>query len=244
MKRKSPPRHFPYSHPSFGTYKRPKSASAWEGSVYYWWWAYLRRNQDYLDCCATGGAGALAWLYQDFGDVRDDNFKAWWIEGQRGVRLFAEPPADDLVRVLDLGDRVESTDGILTVSLPLTLPTEFVLRRCREILNNSRKGGRGKQFARHSNAPYRVTGQPNIPGLRRALMVYDAVEDARRGGVKRPYWRIASDLNLVEPDKRVVPKDSPSVAEDKRNVMKAIVSRLRKRAEALIIQSASRTFIG
>lgn len=186
----------------------------------------------------------MGWLYRDFGDVRGENFKAWWTEGQRGVRLFAEPPPEELIRVLDLGDRVESNDGILTLSLPLTLPTEFVLKRCREILTSRRKGGRGRQFARQSSAPYRVTGQPNIPGLRRALMVYDAVEAARRGEVKRPYWRIASDLNLVDPDKRVLPKDSPSVAEDKRNVMKAIVSRLRKRAEVLILQSASRTFIG
>ena len=40
--------HFPYKHPTFGTNKNPKSKSAWENSVYYWWWAYLKKNQEYL----------------------------------------------------------------------------------------------------------------------------------------------------------------------------------------------------
>jgi len=75
-------------------------------------------------------------------------------------------------------------------------------------------------------------------------MVYDAVEASKGIKPKKPYWRIATDLDLVEDNDKVQPNDSLLVAEDKRNVMKAIVGRLKKRAEVLIEQSASKQFIG
>lgn len=237
-------RHFPYKHPTFGTAKRPKPASAWEGSVYYWWWAYLKRNKGYLDCCEKGGSGALAQLYADFGDVRGDDFKSWWTEKGRGVRLFAEPRVEDSVRVLDEGEKAPSSAKALTVSLPLNLPKKFLLERCKELLMAKRVGGRGKLYARQSSAQYRVTGQPNPDALKRALQVYDAVQAAKGVKPKKPYWKIATELDLVDDEKKVQPTDSLLIAEDKRNVMKAIVGRLKKRAETLISQSASREFIG
>jgi hypothetical protein len=75
-------------------------------------------------------------------------------------------------------------------------------------------------------------------------MVYDAIEASKRMKPKKPYWRIATELDLIEDKDKVQPTDSPMVAEDKRNVMKAIVGRLKKRAEVLIEQSASKQFIG
>lgn len=244
MKKKTIPRHFPYQHPTFGTAKRPKPAFAWEGSVYYWWWAYLKRNQEYLACCENAGVGALADHYKDFGDVRGDDFKAWWSENDRGARLFAEPKAEDSVRVLEEGEKASSAALALTLSLPLNLPKKFLLQRCRDLLADVRKGGVGKLYARASDARYKVTGQPNLVALKRALMVYDAIEASKRMKPKKPYWRIATELDLIEDKDKVQPTDSPMVAEDKRNVMKAIVGRLKKRAEVLIEQSASKEFIG
>jgi len=244
MKAKISPRHFPYKHPTFGSAARPKPPSAWESSVYFWWWAYLKRNEEYLGCCEQGGAGRLSEHYKDFGDVRGDDFKAWWSQDDRGARLFAEPTADDTVRVLAEGETAISQALALTVSLPLNLPKKFLLRRCQEILADARKGGRGKLYARSSRAAYRVTGQPNINALRRALQVHDAVEASKRAAVKTPHWKIATNLNLVSKKDQVRPSDSKLVAEAKRNVMKAIVGRLKKRADILIRQSATRSFIG
>lgn len=182
--------------------------------------------------------------YKDFGDVRGDDFKIWWSENDRGARLFAEPKAEDSVRVLEEGERVASRSQVLTLSLPLNLPKKFLLQRCRELLADVRKGGVGKLYARNSDAAYKVTGQPNLVALKRALMVYDAVEASKGMKPKKPYWRIATELDLVEDKDKVQPTDSLLVAEDKRNVMKAIVGRLKKRAEVLIEQSASKQFIG
>jgi hypothetical protein len=244
MLKSTVPRHFPYKHPTFGTVKRPKPASAWEESVYYWWWAYLKRNKTYLACCESGGGGELADFYRDFGDVRGDNFKDWWSEDDRGVRLFAEPNSEDSVRVLEEGERASSREQALTLSLPLNLPKTFLLERCKEFLSVARKGGRGQLFARKSEALYKVTGQPNIAALKRALMVYDAIEASKWVKPKKPHWKIATELNLVPPEDKVLSSDSLMVAEDKRNVMKAIVGRLKKRAITLIAQSVSRRFIG
>jgi hypothetical protein len=77
-------RRFFAQHPTFGTKNNPRSLSYQQQSPYYWWWAYLRRNADYLACCEKSGKGKFAKLYKDFGDVREDNFKKWWNEGQRG----------------------------------------------------------------------------------------------------------------------------------------------------------------
>ena len=63
-------------YPTFGTAKNRKSEAFQKKSPYYWWWAYLKRNQDYLECCANGGEGRLAHLYKDFGDVRDKEFES------------------------------------------------------------------------------------------------------------------------------------------------------------------------
>jgi hypothetical protein len=77
-------------------------------SVYYYWWAFLRLNESYIECCKNGGKGQHAALFRDFGDIRDqayhtvekseDKFQAWWIK--RGAYLFCEPhefPAPQLI---------------------------------------------------------------------------------------------------------------------------------------------------
>ena len=101
-------RHFPYQHPTFGTDKNPKPVSAWKDSLYYWWWAYLRKNTDYIRCCESGGEGSMAEIYKDFGDVRGESFKVWWTEEGRGVRLFADPRSEESFRLLDEGELAPS----------------------------------------------------------------------------------------------------------------------------------------
>ena len=194
----------------------------------------MKRNKDYIACCESGGKGIFASLYRDFGDVRGEDFKAWWQEDARGVRLFAEPRAEDTVRVLKCGETVLHESQALTLSLPLNLPKRFLIRRCRELVAEIEGAKRGELYARKSQAKYQIKGQPNIPALRRALKVYDAVEAEKLSEKKKPYWRIAMNLKLVTAEKMVLASDPPAVATDKRNVMTAIVARLFKRSSRLI----------
>lgn len=182
-------------------------------------------------------------LYQDFGDVRGVDFQAWWQEDGRGVRLFAEPRAEDTVRVLTAGEEVLDESEALTLSLPLNLPKRFLVQRCRELIGKIEGAKRGERYARKSQARYQIKGQPNIPALRRALKVYDAVEASKAETKKRPHWRIAMDLKLVAANNMILPSDTMAEATDKRNVMTAIVSRLYKRVSLMIEAAPSEAWV-
>lgn len=227
-------RHFPYKSPTFGTKNIPKSKSAWECSVYYWWWAYLKRNKDYLACCERNGKGRLANLYKDFGDVRGDIFKDWWqfkVDGlERGAYLFSEPPVDEIVRVMDEGELVPNKAEMLTVTLPLNFPKKLLEKRFKSLLAENHKGQRGRQLAKivkpeGKSARYLFTGQPNIQGLKQALQVYD-------------YRQEHSDLKLWElgnliPRFQLANKTNKNDINftDKSNRMAATVGRYLKRVE-------------
>jgi hypothetical protein len=239
-------RHFPYKSPRFGTKHKPAPKSAWRNTIYYWWWAYLKRNADYIACCETGGKGKLAKLYADFGDVRGDDFKAWWtfkVDGEnRGAYLFAEPSVESSVKVLSEGERAPSSSEALTVSLPLNFPKRFLERRFKALLAEVHQGKRGVQLARTSKAKYTFKGQPNIPALEQGLMVYDALKEAEGVKPKKPQWQIAQDLQIVEKEMRIDKTDSVRVAAGKKNVLTAIVGRYKKRVAEAIKKTSKGTF--
>lgn len=239
-------RHFPYKSPRFGTKHRPAPVGAWRNTVYYWWWAYLKRNADYIACCDSGGKGKLAKLYADFGDVREDDFKAWWTfkvdDEARGAYLFAEPSVESSVKVLSEGERAPSPFEALTVSLPLNFPKRFLERRFKSLLAEAHKGKRGVQLARTSKAKYTFKGQPNIPALEQGLMVYDALKEAGGLKPKKPQWQIAQDLQIVEKEMRIDKTDTVRVAAGKKNVLTAIVGRYKKRVAKAIDKTTNGTF--
>lgn len=120
-------------------------------SMYYYWWAFLRLNQDYIACCERGGEGPFAELYGDFGDVRDDarptinndgdHFKAWWIE--RGAYLFAEPSDREWPEVITDPSTVVLDGTRLLVSVPLGPSLKDALNELRLLL--------GPHFVQHAN---------------------------------------------------------------------------------------------
>ncbi len=223
-------KHFPYKHPTFGTKNRPNPKAAWESSVYYWWWAYLKRNTAYLDCCANAGQGELASIYADFGDVRGDSFKDWWMDARRGVRLFAEPVADDTVRILAEGESALSLEQTLTVSVPLYLPKRFIERRFRELLTEHHLGERGRQLAKQSRAKYKFQGQPNLQGLKVTLAVYDF----RQANPEMKLWEIGDRIPFLLGDKSPPWKITPTQDKVVRASLAATVSRYLKRAKEAI----------
>lgn len=239
MKKAPSGRHFPYQHPIFGTTNKPAPVSKWKGTVYYWWWAYLRRNLIYLQTCEAGGVGPCSELYKDFGDVRADNFKGWWSEDARGVRLFAEPRAADMVRVLVPGNEVLPVTEALTLSLPLGFPKRFLEARFKELLAQVHEGARGKQYAKNSHARYKVVGQPNVPAL--ALML--DVWDLRHQRPDLPLWEIGNRIPRVAADSKV--RGNPRSLENvsKKMALASAVSRYLKRANELIMATGEGRFV-
>ena len=226
-------RNFPYQHPTFGRVTTKKHPDSWKRTVYYWWWSYLKRNEDYLKCCRSGGIGKLRSLYQDFGDVRSDDFQKWWSEDDRGANLFSNPINESTVRLLEAGD-VVSGENQLTISFPLSLPKRHLKKRLNDLLIKHHKGQRGIQQAKSSQAKYQFKGQPNLEGLERALKVYEHLEQLKAQGIKTPQWKVAMDLDIVDDEFRVHRADTPKTAEDKRRRLTAIMGRLKKRASVSV----------
>lgn len=230
MTKRSTQRHFPYQHPTFGTSKKPRSEDSWKRTIYYLWWAYLRHNSEYIECCASGGRGPMSSLYEDFGDVRDESFKDWWMTGDRAIRLFAEPIANDSVRVLSEGESVPSSIEGLTVFVPLTFPKSFLQRKFREILAKHHNQKRGYQYAKASRAKYQFEGQPNIPALTLALIVYEY----RLAYPKKKLWEIGNEIANVLKDQKIRKTDDRPTVTYKKRVLAIAVKRYLKRAEESI----------
>ena len=70
--------HFAFKWPIFDTVEKPTSSDLAATSVYYWWYEYLKENDDYMECCQNNGAGLLSGLYKDFGNVYKLNAHDWW----------------------------------------------------------------------------------------------------------------------------------------------------------------------
>lgn len=79
-------RNFPYAPPHYpGAPYRARlpqppydGAEEWKCSVYYYWWEYLRRNEEYRETCRLGGEGKHPVLYRWFGNVHEGDFHDWW----------------------------------------------------------------------------------------------------------------------------------------------------------------------
>lgn len=233
-------RHFPYQHPTFGTAKNPKTPSHWKVSVYYWWFEYLRRNEDYRKTCAAGGKGKCAKVYEHFGDVMSADFKQWWTTDDRGATLFAEPPTPS-IRVIPPEKVIESgfqRENTLVLEVPLDLPINFLVKNFREVVSKRHEGKRGKRQNLSSRALYQAKGKVDVGFLEVALMVWDAKTDEP----KKPLWKIADEFGIAGVKNRIKPTDSPSEVTDKKNVLAATASRYYRKASEMIMRTGEGKF--
>ncbi len=232
--------HFPYQHPTFGRKSSPKAASAWQRSVYYWWFEYLKRHPGYARTCAQGGRGRYAALYQDFGDVHAADFRTWWADGNRGARLFAEPVITREVRLLSAEEliSVEHDPNVAFVQMPLNLPKRYLKQAFAKLLLKHHKGRRGVRQARNSQARYPVHGQPNVPALQITLQVYDF----RHAHPELTLWQIGEQLRLFQLEQLVADGDTRLTIANKRSIMAATVSRYLRKAQAMIDNVAEGRF--
>lgn len=231
-------RRFLAQHPTFGTKNKPRSLSYQQQSPYYWWWAYLRRNKEYLKCCENGGKGRLAKLYIDFGDVREDNFKKWWTESERGANLFSEQVR--LMTLTELEDKSQWDDNwtkedVLIVAAPLTSSKRYLQSRFARLLKERHTGKRGRTAKKleTSNSSYPLERNYTIENLRKTLQVYDEYIRTRCDVKKVPLWKVGENLRLV-PSAMTSSKLTADENYLRRNVMAATVKRYLKNAERII----------
>lgn len=231
---------FAAQHPTFGTKHNRKSLSYQQRSPYYWWWAYLRRNEDYLKCCANGGSGKLAELYEDFGDVRSEDFHKWWTEDNRGARLFAEQyrPLFQLNAATEWDSSWDSSN-MLVVAVPLQngVSKRDIQKAFASLLKTKHKAKRGRSTTKwtSSTAKYPISRNYTIESLRLTLSVYDEYmkNQKLKKSQQKTLWEIGVDIRLVS---SAMPnaKDDKVDNYEKRNLMAASVSRYLRRAKAIV----------
>ena len=145
--------HFSAPSPRFGRANNRLPVGHQHRSPYYWWWAYLRRNSDYLACCERGGMGEMAELYRDFGDVRQDDFHGWWTADGRGAGLFGEQQLE--VRLSELTSAAEwraewQADDVMVIAVPLRVDKRRLRAQFNHLLDARHLGKQGrKALAEH-----------------------------------------------------------------------------------------------
>ncbi|QYG05637.1 hypothetical protein [Janthinobacterium sp. PAMC25594] len=219
-----------------------------EPSPYYWWFQYLKRNDDYLACCERGGEGEHADLYLDWGDVRTDDFDKWFY--MHGDMLFREPHVPDKLTEIQSASELDGIDwsAVMVVVNPIRIGSKVLSKR--DIKRQfsmmvdakfaTKKAGRP---AYESGAKYRIVGYPKLKALKEMLHVYDL----HKAEPKLTLWRIGE--RLLKEGKLTIAKNAvtdpslpQSFGENARNVMTATISRHLKKAEAYIKSSTGQFF--
>ena len=195
-----------------------KNVKPHQRSVYYFWWLFLKEHDVYMKTCAANGDGECAQIYADFGDIRDDDFMAWW--KRIGRYLFCEPQ-DDPVHVypspeFDLGDQ-----NRIVVSLPVDRDVNDMLAELKQLLKPLRKRVPIKQCV---GAPkYPVRTKPVLSSLHQHHQIWQL----RKEHPTKTFVEIA-DLAGITVDGLTV-NDAQSM-----QVKNSTISRYLKQAKCLI----------
>jgi hypothetical protein len=245
-------RHFFAPTPRFGRVNNRLPLGYQQRSPYYWYWQYLRRNDDYIACCTKGGKGKLSALYADFGDIREDNFHKWWTENQRGATLFAEQPLTVKFGELKQADEWQphwDSETVMVVAVPLSMSKRALKGAFAQLLDSRHMGNKSgrpslAKLKTVSTARYKLEHNYTISGLMTTLSVYDLwVENqAKSKADKLALWEIGKALNI---NKKAITRAESKLAYERldgRNVLGATVSRYVKQAKAMISSAAQGQF--
>jgi hypothetical protein len=140
----------------------------------------------------------MASLYSDFGDVRGDDFSAWW-GNNRGAELFAEPTTPNFIT--ELRDPSEwssewTTETVMVLAIPLNFPKRNLKKKLNQLLKKRHKGKRGRPYNALSQAKYQVKGNFNLATIKKALDVYDCWYEAKKQKMRKPLWQVGLELDV------------------------------------------------
>lgn len=190
-----------------------------DAGAYRQWYEFLRRSERYIACCDAGGAGPLAGLFADFGDVRE-GWDLWWPAHRY---LFEEAEPDFIVEVIapgqlsgDEGD-LDQLTLLINLNQPARTITRHVaalVRQCKTRLLEAENVERGLGDKRTPfGAPmrdvslshrYSLNYKPrpsDIASLELTLQVFDfcSAEDSKESKIRKRRYRIAEELGICDP---------------------------------------------
>jgi hypothetical protein len=146
-----------------------KDAPFYMRSGYYYWWAFLRENDEYMACCVREGTGEHAELYKDFGDIREDDFFKWW--RKTGRELFCERDGEKIEVLLSASDAIDKKDHVL-MSIPIQKDMDHLVAEFKQLIKPLYKAKRKNDTISTARCP--VTSRPVTSSLYTRLKVYQA----------------------------------------------------------------------
>ena len=147
-----------------------------ENSIYYLWWEFLRRNEEYKKCCETDGKGPLNELYKDFGDVFNVKFKTWWQKDNRGACLFGNPLKPEF-KIITEKKEIISSDEVMYLQIPMKWTKIKIQKRFKEFLVNNHQGVQGINTKLLETARYIPNTHYQMDALQKYLRLLDYKHD-------------------------------------------------------------------
>jgi len=182
-----------YPPPVFEVNGKATGPEAWQESIYYWWWEFLRRHDSYKGYCQNK---EYRWLhtdlaqpYQYIGNIHSIPFDKWW--KKFGSMLFREPtwrnqfleiPYSELHRYSTL-DHEHHKFLMIPVSTHSKLQLKALFH---EYLTRVHPTKPGQRLTKVSRSHFVVVGRPNITALKRLLRI----DDFRKSNPSFKQWRI------------------------------------------------------
>lgn len=229
------------SYPVFGrgVFKEESPPKAVLESPYYWWFMFLRLNDDYKRTVDAKGAGKCAALYKDFGDIYSIDFKAWW---NTHATYFAEKRNGYSMAIANNAGELApfGSKDVINLVVPLNWSQRSLKKKFTQlILSKLEKGKRGVSVEA-SNATYKLSGKWHIDAMKNAYSVY-TLRNQLIEGKKLPLADIAIKAELQIAKNMQLGKKT-KLTSDMRRVATIIANRHYKRAELFIKAAASSSF--
>ena len=229
------------SYPTFGRgiYSEESPPKTVIESPYYWWFKFLRLNEDYKKTVAAKGIGRCADIYKDFGDIYTVDFKSWW---NTHAALFAERRVGYSMAIANSEEELAPFGGkdVVNLVVPLNWTQRSLKKKFTQlILSKLEKGKRGVSVEA-SNATYTISGKWHIEAMKNAYSVY-TIRNQLVNGKRLPLADVAIKAELQIAKDMQLGKKTKLTA-DMRRVATIIANRHYKRAETFINSAANTSF--
>ena len=232
------------SYPLFGRQQKPfdekNPPQTVLSSPYYWWFMFLRLNEEYKKTCDLKGKGKYEELYEHFGDIHSINFKEWWgekahlfAEKRKGYKMMIAKSENDLASF--------NSDEALNLVVPLTWSQRSLKKAFTQlVLSKIEKGERGVSVEK-SDAEYKLSGKWHIEAMSTAYKIYSIKKQLDEDGTKLAWAdiliraKVPMSLGLKEGAKGKLTSDA-------RKTLTVLADRYYKRAQKYIKNSATKSF--
>ena len=243
-------------HPVFGrggTYSEDNPPEGVTRSPFYWWFKFLQLNDDYQNAVKGKKSKVSKQIAKDFGDVRNMNFKAWWV---KRVDLFAEPQLNYPMRIATTIEEIAPFNDkeVINLVVPLNWTNVGIKRSFarvidklvpKEVRPKRVEGAPPTKKIIKTEAEYKIGRKWSISGFEYAYKVYvikrrcdlELINEGRK-----TYWAdIAIEAELPSYLRYKAGKTIYTELEI-RKMLTVLAKRHYKKAEAYIQASGTATF--